>query len=141
VHSFRVCGSLRHSLLTVTPTLFKVQQLQAEIEELKSRAIQELKEKRVQLEQELIDVDAQIRKLTGKSLSDGAPQRTRRSEPSGRSVPLQELKDLLAAAPDKTLNLRKAGLEVRNVKVLAQANPHLLKMGGVGAWPTVTLLK
>jgi transposase len=127
--------------MPVTASADRIAQLQAEIEILKANAIRELKEKRVQLEQELVDVDAQIRKLTGKSLSNPAPQRMRRTEPAGRSVPLQELKELLAAAPEKTLNLRKAGLEVRNVKVLAQANPGLLQMGGVGAWPTVTLLR
>jgi DNA repair exonuclease SbcCD ATPase subunit len=124
---------------TVTPAQSKIAELQAEIEELKQRAIRELKEKRVELEQELVEVDAEIRKLTGRSLSDPAPRR--REGPAGRSVPLQELKELLAAAPDKTLNLRKAGLEARNVKVLAAANPGLLKIGGKGAWPTVTLLK
>src|SRR4051812_37609400 len=93
-------------------TVSKIQQLQAEIEELRQRATRELKEKRVELEQQLVEVDAEIRKLTGKSLPSLAPQRRR--EPTGRSVPLQGLKDLLAAAPDKTLNLRKEGLEVRN---------------------------
>ncbi len=61
--------------------------------------------------------------------------------PPARSIPLQELKELLAKAPDKTLNVRREGLELQNIKTLAAVNPSLLKMGGVGPWPTVTLLK
>jgi hypothetical protein len=30
---------------------------------------------------------------------------------------------------------------LRNIKILAEANPHLLKLGGKGPWPTVTLLR
>jgi hypothetical protein len=59
----------------------------------------------------------------------------------GKSIPLSELKVLLEAAPEKTLNVRKAGLQLRNVKILADANPHLLKLGGKSPWPTVTMLK
>jgi hypothetical protein len=59
----------------------------------------------------------------------------------GKSIPLSELKELLAVAPEKTLNIRKAGLQLRNIKVLAGANPHLLKLGGKNPWPTVTMLK
>jgi hypothetical protein len=51
------------------------------------------------------------------------------------------LKELLALAPDKTLNIRKEGLQLANIKTLARVNPHLLSLGGKGAWPTVTLLK
>ncbi len=47
---------------------------------------------------------------------------------------------LLAAAPDKTIHIRKAGLELANIKTLARVNPHLLRLGGKGAWPTVTML-
>jgi len=54
---------------------------------------------------------------------------------------LSELKELLAAAPNKTLNIRKEKLELRNIKSLASVNPGLLKLGGKGAWPTVTLLR
>jgi hypothetical protein len=59
----------------------------------------------------------------------------------GTSIPLSELKPLLEAAPEKTLNIRKAGLQLRNIKVLATANPHLLRLGGKNPWPTVTMLK
>jgi hypothetical protein len=59
----------------------------------------------------------------------------------GKSIPLSELKVLLEAAPEKTLNIRREGLQLRNIKVLAGANPHLLALGGSGPWPTVTMLK
>jgi hypothetical protein len=58
-----------------------------------------------------------------------------------KSPSLQELKEILAAAPEKTLAVRSEGYDLRNIKVLASANPGLLKLGGKGAWPTVTLLK
>jgi hypothetical protein len=60
---------------------------------------------------------------------------------SGKSVPLSELKVLLEAAPGKTLNVRRAGLQLANLKTLSNANPQLLKLGGKGAWPTITMLK
>ena len=123
-----------------TSALDRILQLKSEIATLEQAAVQELMDRRNSLTHELASVDAEIAKLTGKSSSERKP---RSSQPKtvGKSLPLQELKELLAAAPGKTVNIRKDGLELRNIKVLANANPHLLRMGGKGAWPTVTLLK
>jgi hypothetical protein len=82
-------------------------------------------------------VDVDIAKLPGKPM-EGKKPRTPASR--GRNISLQQLKEELAVAPNKTLNVRKANLELRNVKNLAQANPGLLKLGGNGAWPSVSLL-
>ena len=123
----------------LTTSLDRIAALTAEIEGLKQAAISELMEKRNSLTQQLAAIDAELAEITGKPLE--AKPRARRATPSGRSIPLQELKELLASAPEKTVNIRKEGLEARNIKVLAAANPHLLRMGGKGAWPTVTLLK
>jgi uncharacterized small protein (DUF1192 family) len=123
----------------MTTSLDRIAVLTAEIENLKQSAVSELMERRNALTQQLAQVDAELAALTGKTAETAKPRR--RNSPSGRSVPLQELKELLAQAPDKTLNIRKAGLEARNIKVLASANPGLLRMGGKGAWPTVTLLR
>jgi hypothetical protein len=38
----------------------------------------------------------------------------------GKSIPLSELKVLLETAPEKTLNVRKAGLQLRNIKNFAE---------------------
>ena len=121
-------------------SLERIQQLKAEIATLEQAAVQELRDRRNALAQELAAVDAEIEKLTGKPAQE---KRTRASQPKAptKNLPLQELKELLAEAPNKTLNIRKEGLELRNIKVLTSANPHLLKLGGKGAWPTVTLLK
>lgn len=121
-------------------SLERIQQLKAEIASLEQAAIQELMDRRNSLTNELATVDAEIAKLTGKSIQE---KKARSSQPKAptKSLPLQELKALLAEAPDKTLNIRKEGLELRNIKVLANANPHLLRLAGKGAWPTVTLLK
>jgi len=53
---------------------------------------------------------------------------------------LQELKEILSRLPAKTLNIRGEGYDTPNIKVLADANPHLLRYEK-GTWPKVTLLK
>lgn len=126
----------------MTSSLDRIAALSAEIETLKRSAISELMERRNSLSQQLAQVDQEIAELTGKT-----PEPKKRGRRPGgsstppRSLPLQELKELLAQAPDKTLNIRKDNLELANIKTLAAANPHLLRLGGKGAWPTVTLLK
>ncbi len=126
--------------MATTSSLERIQQLKTEIAALEQAAIQELMDRRNALTHELATVDAEIAKLTGKPAQE---KKVRATQPkvAGKSLPLQELKELLAAAPGKTLNIRKEGLELRNIKVLANANPHLLRLAGKGAWPTVTLLK
>jgi septal ring factor EnvC (AmiA/AmiB activator) len=116
--------------------------LKAEIKQLEQTALSELVEKRNSLTQQLAQVDAEIAELTGNKAE--SRKRTRRAGAPAtppRNLPLQELKELLAAAPDKTLSIRKENLELQNIKTLANANPHLLRLGGKGPWPTVTLLK
>ena len=125
---------------TPTSSFERIQQLKAELASLEQAAIQELMERRNNLSRELATVDAEIAKLTGKQV-EGKKGRSAAQRSPGRNIPLQELKEELAAAPNKTVNIRKANLELRNIKVLAKANPQLLKLGGKGAWPTVTLLK
>jgi hypothetical protein len=120
-------------------SLERIELLKAEIESLRQAAVSELTEKRKALAEELASIDSQLADITGKP-QEGV-KRARRSSGGGRSIPLQELKDLLAKSPDKTINIRKEGLELRNIKVLATANPTLLRLGGKGPWPTVTLLK
>jgi hypothetical protein len=120
-----------------TSSLERLQQLQAEVAKLQQSAIQELIDRRNALTRELAAVDADIAKLTGKPAEGKKPQPP---TSTGRNIPLAQLKEELAAAPDKTLNIRKANLELRNIKNLARVNPGLLKLGGKGAWPTVTLL-
>jgi hypothetical protein len=123
-----------------TSSLDRIQQLKTEIANLEQAAVQELMDRRNSLTHELASIDAEIAKLTGKPVQEKKSRSTQPKAP-GKSLPLQELKELLAEAPGKTLNIRKEGLELRNIKVLANANPHLLKLAGKGAWPTVTLLK
>jgi septal ring factor EnvC (AmiA/AmiB activator) len=118
----------------------RIQELKAEIASLEQSAIAELKERRNALAQELAGVDAEIAHLTGR-LPEGRKTRARGPKTIARSLPLQDLKELLAAAPGKTLSVRKEGLDLANIKTLAAANPHLLRLGGKGPWPTVTLLK
>ena len=118
-------------------SLSRIQELKAQIAQLEKQSIQELREKREAIVKEMAEIDTQLAELTGAP----AEKKTRATAAPGRSIPLSELKELLAAAPDKTLSIRQAGLELRNIKILAEANPHLLRIGGNGPWPTVTLLK
>ena len=53
---------------------------------------------------------------------------------------LQELKAILDGLPDKTLNIRQEGYESRNIKILAEANPHLFAYDK-GTWPKVKYLR
>jgi hypothetical protein len=117
----------------------RIEELKAQIAELEAGALKELHQKREALLAELQSVDAQIAAFTVAPAESKSRKRAER-EPA-KSLPLQELKELLTNAPDKTLSIRKENLDLRNIKVLAQANPHLLKLGGNGPWPTVTLLK
>ena len=133
----RISSRLRKSMPTTVSSLDRLQQLQAEVVKLQQSAIQELMDRRNAISRELVAVDEEIAKLTGKAVEDKKPHTP--TSP-GRSIPLQQLKEELAAAPNKTLNIRKANLELRNIKNLARVNPGLLKMGGSGPWPTVTLL-
>lgn len=120
-------------------SLKRIEELKAQIAKLETDALRELREKRDTLLAELKSVDAQIAAFTGAPAETKTRKRAERA-PS-KSLPLQELKEMLANAPDKTLSIRKENLDLRNIKVLAQANPGLLKLGGNGPWPTVTLLK
>jgi hypothetical protein len=117
----------------------RIEELKAQIAKLEGEALRELRERRDALTAELQSVNAEIAALTGAPAEPKTRKRAER-EPA-KSIPLQDLKELLAKAPDKTLSIRKENLDLRNIKVLAQANPHLLKLGGNGPWPTVTLLK
>jgi hypothetical protein len=121
-------------------SLDRITELKAQIASLEQAAVSELMEKRNALSHELASVDAEIARLTGKPVEEKKP-RSSAVKSGGKNPSLQELKDILAAAPNKTISIRKDGYDLRNIKVLANANPGLLKLGGKGAWPTVTLLK
>ena len=81
---------------------------------------------------ELTGNNPESRKLRGGSATTSTPS---------RQLTLQELMELLSAAPEKTVGIRKENLDLPNIKTLAAANPHLLRLGRKGPWPTVTLLK
>ena len=121
-----------------TISLERISQLKAEISQLEQGAISELMEKRNSLSQQLAEVDGEIARLTGKRVE---ARKTRNSPFQPKSISLQELKELLEKAPEKTIGIRKEGLELKNIKTLANANPQLLKITAKGPWPLVTLLQ
>lgn len=130
---------------TNTNALDQIANLQQQIAQLRDAAVLELRVRREALEAEIRSIDIELESITGKPAGVKRTRRTGGSAGglgvSGKTPDLQELKEILGALPDKTLNIRKNGFDTRNIKVLASANPHLLGMGGKGAWPTVTLLK
>ena len=134
-----------------TNPLQEISKLQQQIEQLKDAAVSELKARRAELETELKSIEAEIENLTGKAprqrrtrvtAANGSGPASSSEAPVGKKPDLQELKVLLAGRARKNhLPPQRGGYDVRNVKIMAMANPHLLRMGGKGPWPTVTLLK
>ena len=124
----------------MSSSLDRITDLKAQIATLEKNALQDFMEKRNNLSHELAAVDAEIARLTGKPV-EGKKARLTTPKAAGKSPSLQQLKEILAAASDKTVGIRSGGYDLRNIKVLAKANPQLLKVGCKGAWPTVTLLK
>lgn len=114
---------------------------EAEVRKLTQEALAELQAKRVATLESLKAIDAEIEALTGKPAGTRRARKAGAPKAAGLRPDLQELKAILAKAEGKTLDLRREGYETANVKTLAEANPGLLRMGGKGAWPTVTLLK
>ena len=125
--------------MSTTSSLDRITDLKAQIATLEKNALQELMDKRNSLSRELAIVDAEVAKLTGKPVESKKSRAT--VSKALKNPSLQELKEILAAAPDKTIGIRKEGYDLQNIKVLANANPGLLKLGGKAPWPTVTLLK
>ena len=123
-----------------TTSLDRITELKAQIAALEKNALQELMEKRNTLSHELAAVDAEIARLTGQPV-EGRKTRVTAPRVVLQSPSLQALKELLTAAPGKTIGIRKEGYDLQNIKTLAKANPQLLQLGGKAPWPTVTLLK
>jgi len=124
-------------------TLNSLDELITEIARLQEKVIEELRQRRAWLRRELLQVDAELAELTWEPKTETpAPSTAPASITSGkRTVTLPELIAELEAAPDRTLNIRKATLEAKSIKALIKAHPQRLKLGGKGAWPTVTLLE
>ena len=114
---------------------------QAEVEKLTQEALAELHAKRDAAEAALKAINAEIESLTGKPAGTRKPRKASAPKGAGKKPDLQELKQILAGVEWKTLNIRQEGYDTANIKTMAEANPGLLKLGGKGAWPTVTLLK
>ena len=124
---------------TTSSSLDRITDLKAQIAALEKTALQELMDKRNSLSHQLASVDAEIARLTGKPVEGKKPRAS--ASKVLKSPSLQELKEILAAAPNKTIGIRKDGYDLQNIKTLAKANPGLLQLGGKAPWPTVTLLK
>ena len=128
-------------LLTANEQIEKIKaDAEEKIAKLKNDALTELQAKRAEALDVLNSIEAEIAELTGKKVET---RKTRKTSPKPAKLKpdLQELKAMLSKAEEKTLDIRNAVLDTANVKTLAAANPGLLKMGGKGAWPTVTLTK
>lgn len=130
-------------------------ELIAAVADLQRATEETLRERREWLRHELASVETELADLAGTAESaEPAPPATPVEEPkvakkarvkapaaAAREIVLAELVAELEAAPNHTLNIRKAHLDVKSVKALAKANSHLLQLGGKGGWPTVTLVE
>ena len=112
----------------------------AAVADLQSAAEHELRERREWLSRELASVEAELADLAEDSPMEKKPQ-PGEAMGSAEKLTLRELIADLEAAPERTLNIRKAHLDVRSVKALARANPQRLQLGGKAGWPTVTLVE
>ncbi len=120
----------------------QIAQLKLEIAKLEQSAIQELLDQRAALKKDLAAVEKEI-SLAQDQLNPSKRRKIgKKADPTafGKSVPLEELKQKLSFAPDKTVNIRKEGFNALSIRNLAKANPQLLRIGGKGPWPTVTLI-
>ena len=123
----------------------QIAQLKLEIAKLEQSAIQELLDRRSDLKKSLAAVEKEIA-IAQDQLNPSKRRKmgklTKKPDPTayGKSVPLEELKEKLSFAPNKTVNIRKEGFNALSIRNLAKANPQLLRIGGKGPWPTVTLI-
>ncbi|TCO91944.1 hypothetical protein EV701_107225 [Chthoniobacter flavus] len=115
-------------------------ELIAAVADLQSAAEHELRDRREWLSRELASVEAELADLAEESPVEEKPQ-PKETTDSVRKLTLPELIAVLEAAPERTLNIRKAHFDVKSVKALAKANPQRLQLGGKGGWPTVTLVE
>lgn len=122
-------------------SLDRITDLKAQIAGLEKDALRELQQQREGLLHSLAVTEAEITSLGGKLTAVKLPKSNGAPPSTGKRPSLQELKELLAAAPEKTISIRAGGYDLQNIKVLAKANPKLLSIGGKHSWRTVTLLK
>jgi len=108
-------------------SLSRIEELRAQIAQLEKEGIQELRAKRATLADEIASIDAQLIELTGGVPAKGSG---RAKAAPGRSIPLSDLKVLLAAAPEKTVNIRKEGLDLANIKTLRTCSSLVGKARG-----------
>lgn len=118
-------------------------ELIAAVADLQSTAEQELRARREWLSRELASVEAELADMTELTKDPQGEETAQASAPadSPKEPTLPELIAELEAAPERTLNIRKAHLNVKSVKALAKANPRRLQIGGKGGWPTITLVE
>jgi hypothetical protein len=118
-------------------------ELIAAVADLQNAAEQELRERREWLSRELASVEAELACMTELAEDSPEEEKAQASAPadSPKKPTLPELIAELEAAPERTLNIRKAHLDVRSIKALAKANPRRLQIGGKAGWPTVTLVE
>ena len=115
---------------THASSLSQIEKLKAEIAALQNQALAELTQRRKGIEEELQEIDQQLVQLNG-----GPKERKPKFPTPAQLVSLAELKPMLAGAPGKTISTRRENLDLRNIRLLTDQNPGLLKMGGSGAWP------
>jgi hypothetical protein len=115
------------------------QEALAKAEQLKSQAIQFLKNRKIEIEKEVADLNEKIAEMTGEQPAE--PKKERAPRIAGKQISFRLLADLLKDRPDRTINIRKEGYDSKWIKSLVKDNPTQLQLGGGGPWPTVKLIE
>jgi hypothetical protein len=109
----------------------------AKAEELKPKALQFLRDRKVAIEKEIATLDREISGMTGEDVQHAKP---RASKFQGKQISFRLLVDVLKDRPDRTLSIRKEGYDTAWMKQLVNSNPGKLALGGNSPWPTITLV-
>ena len=125
--------------------LEQIKELKEKIASLSQDAVATLKVEKRNLQDRISEIDKEIESLTGERPEEPKSGRQRKARAKVdkadlKKPSLQELKDILKALPDKTLDIRAEGYDTPNIRTLVEANPSLFQYTK-GAWPKVKLLK
>jgi len=115
--------------------LAQIEELQAQIEQLKHNAILELKSKIIESRRILADLETELAKLTGKPVNEFQAPRVRRPSITDDQVKPQILA-VMATDGAKGMNARqiadKLGQDPVRIRRFIQDNPKVLKKQGSG---------
>ena len=119
----------------MSDTLTKIEAMKEELKSLEKQSVSELYVKRNKLVESIAALDSEIAAITGKKAEKRGPRRTTKEVVSAES-----LRSILERAPEKTVDIRKAKLDLATIKGHAKAHPNQFAIVSKGPWPLVRLI-